>query len=264
MLVFIVPLRSSQTSTSWEQVSKLFERCVKSLCNQTSPEFKVIVVCHERPVTKFEHPQLTYINVDFPIPVWENNSDTYTRETDRSRKIWTGLNNIQQFQPSHVMVVDADDLVSKHLASFVKEHSQSNGWSIETGYECCEGSNRAYYMSNRFYDKCGTSSIIRYELLDSYKKFQFADVKGFQFLHHQSISDLMSKNGTPLEPLPFDGIYIVGHGENLWWASTSLSKMGSKSNFKELLLFRTRRAAKTLLSKRITEVMREEFGLFNL
>jgi hypothetical protein len=45
MIVFVVPPKSSQTFKSWEYTSKLFERCMRSLCNQTSPAFRVVVVC---------------------------------------------------------------------------------------------------------------------------------------------------------------------------------------------------------------------------
>lgn len=68
MLVFIIPIKSARVSSSWELVSKLFERTIKSVCNQTIPDFRVIIVCHEKPNIKFEHSNVTYIEVDFPIP----------------------------------------------------------------------------------------------------------------------------------------------------------------------------------------------------
>jgi hypothetical protein len=65
VLVFVIPLKSARVSNSWERVTQLFERCVKSVCNQTSPNFHVIVVCHEKPKIEFTHSHLTYITVDF-------------------------------------------------------------------------------------------------------------------------------------------------------------------------------------------------------
>jgi hypothetical protein len=49
MLAFVVPLKSRRVSKSWEYVSRLCERAVRSLCAQTSPNFKVVVVHHESP-----------------------------------------------------------------------------------------------------------------------------------------------------------------------------------------------------------------------
>ncbi len=68
MLVFIIPLKSAKVSSDWQRVSALFENCVKSACNQTSNKFYVIVVCHEKPITSFQHPNLCYVQVDFPPP----------------------------------------------------------------------------------------------------------------------------------------------------------------------------------------------------
>lgn len=265
MIVFIVPLRSAQTVNSWEFVSKLFERCIKSVCQQTSPQFKVVVVCHERPLTIFEHPSITYIEVDFPIPIWDDNSDIYSRDKDRARKVWVGLNHAHQYQPSYVMIVDADDLVDKRIAEFVLQHPQSNGWYIEKGYEYCEGSDYIYLMRKNFYDKCGTCYIIRYELLNKYKNFQFEDVKGFQFLHHQFVPDLMLENGTPLAKLPFAGaVYVIDHGENVWLTFRKDLMQKSPVSWKEIWRFRVNQTVKFALSQRLTPALRERFGIYAL
>ncbi len=265
MIVFIVPLRSAQTVNSWELVSKLFERCLKSICQQTSPQFKVIVVCHERPLTTFEHPSITYIEVDFPVPIWKDNSDIYSRDKDRARKVWFGLNHAQKYEPSHVMIVDADDLVDNRIASFVAERPHCNGWYIEKGYEYCEGSDYIYLMRKNFYDKCGTCYIVRYELLNQYKHLQFSDVKGFQFLHHQFVPHLMIENGTPLAKLPFEGaIYVIGYGENVWLTFRNEMMMKSHVSFKELFLFRARQTVKRVLAQKITQALRERFGIYKL
>ena len=56
MLVFLIPIKSYKIANSWIELSKMIERCLGSVCNQTSLEFKVIVVCHERPDINFYHP----------------------------------------------------------------------------------------------------------------------------------------------------------------------------------------------------------------
>ena len=66
MLVFIIPLKSRQVAKSWNLVSQQLERTVKSACNQTDSDFKVIVVCNEKPDISFHHPHLEYLEVDFP------------------------------------------------------------------------------------------------------------------------------------------------------------------------------------------------------
>ncbi|TYQ26949.1 glycosyltransferase family 2 protein [Pseudanabaena sp. UWO311] len=262
MIVFIVPLKSALTSSNWHLVSQLFERSIKSICNQTSSDFKAIVVCHELPDITFQHPNVDYIQVDFPMP--NSDSDLYIKETDRSLKVWYGLNYAKKYQPSHVMIVDADDLINCNIADFVSKHTESNGWYVEKGYEYREGSNSIYLMRSKFQDKCGTCNIVRYNLLDKYINFDISDVKGFQFLHHQSVLHLMNNNSTPLEKLPFEGaIYVIGHTENMWLPAFKINML-KQSKFKELFLFRLRQIVKTLLSQKLTETIRQTFGLYDL
>lgn len=71
MLVFIIPVKSKKIANSWERVSKLVERCLKSACNQTSPIFRAVVVCNEKPDIQFQHPHIHYVEVDFPPPIYK-------------------------------------------------------------------------------------------------------------------------------------------------------------------------------------------------
>ncbi|MBS0016492.1 MAG: hypothetical protein KFF72_09060 [Arthrospira sp. SH-MAG29] len=69
MLGFVVPINSRKISKSWDNLSLLFERTAKSMCNHTHPDFRMIVVCQYQPHIKFEHPNLQYLTVDLGLPV---------------------------------------------------------------------------------------------------------------------------------------------------------------------------------------------------
>lgn len=216
MLVFIVPLKSRKVSQSWEQVCNLFERSIKSICNQTSPDFRVIVVCNEKPEITFTHPHITYLEVDFPHH--KESSPIVIGDTDKGRKILAGLTYARQLAPSHTMFVDADDCVSKHLAEFVNQHSNSNGWFINKGYKYREGSNFIFVRSNNFYHVSGTCNIIKYELNELPETPEYNRGCGYYkpYIVHRRISSILAQRGTPIEPLPFAGaVYIVENGENL-------------------------------------------------
>src|SRR5690606_1555588 len=106
MLTFIIPVKSKKVSNSWGYFSKLFERTLKSICNQTSNKFRVVVVCHEKPDTDFEHPNLEFIHVDFEPPLL--NPDTKDKhdglkEEDKARKILAGLDYIKKYDQDYVM-----------------------------------------------------------------------------------------------------------------------------------------------------------------
>ena len=69
----------------------------------------------------------------------------------------TGLAYAQNYQPSHIMIVDADDCVNKRLAEFVEKNPNKNGWFINKGYLYTEG--------NKFLFKREIILIIGAELL---------------------------------------------------------------------------------------------------
>lgn len=246
MLVFIIPLKSPQIAKSWDLVCKLFERCIKSVCNQASPNFRVIVVCHEIPKIKFSHSHIHYIEVDFPIP----GQDIKSRDADKAQKILAGFSYAKKFNPSHVMVVDADDCVSKRLADFVNQHPQSNGWFLTKGYIYQENSNLIFRRRKAFNTLSGTSLIIHYGL--------------YEFVVNQSDYNHVNPalpSGMELESLPFIGsIYIIGNGENIFH---NLEKIKQKKEElkKHSLLFQFKNIFHYRL---LVPGIRNEFGLHKI
>lgn len=246
MLVFVVPLKSPQVSKSWERVCKIFERTARSLCNQSSSNFQVIVVCNEKPKIDFSHPNLTYLEVDFPVP---NLTNPVARgDTDKGRKLLKGLIYAEKFSPTHTMTVDADDLVSKRLAEFVDRYSHENGWFVKKGYKYQENSDVVYLKRNEFYRMCGTSNIIRYDLNFLPESPEYNRGYGYykHYILHARVKDVLAEKSNPIKPLPFAGaVYAIGTGDNIY---------GDKKNFSFNFLNR----------RSLSHSLREEFGLYKL
>lgn len=264
MLVFIIPLRSAQTCDSWERVCKLFERSLRSACSQTSSEFQIFVVCHEIPDIQFSHQAVTYIQVDFTSPTKENISSR--GETDRNRKIFTGLTQIRKSHASHVMFLDADDCVSNCLVEFVSNHPNEYGWVISKGYEYQETSNLVKHRKKQFQMRCGSSHIIRYDLVEQLINIHLEDVSS-GFLQHREIEDIMKSKGTPLVELPFEGaIYITENSENFFNQEKFFLQRFRQGNsyWKHAFILYTGKIWKRITSKRLTNEIRDEFGIYNL
>ena len=261
MLVFVVPLKSSSVSNSWEKVSQLFERCIKSICNQTSPNFKVIVVCHEIPIIKFSHINIEYVQASFTPPRLDVLDDKFL---DKLRKVSFGLTYAQKFNPSHTMLVDADDCVSKNLAAFVSQYPQANGWFINQGYEYENGSRLIYWNRRSFHLKCGTSNIIKYS---AYKPSEFTEETKEKIygIGHRNIEKSMKKRGMPIDPLPFSGaVYNIFNGENLYYQKNLNDPKNPRKahNLDGFWLRNTKRAGKLLASRLLTDSIRDEFSLY--
>jgi hypothetical protein len=263
MLVFIVPVKSKKTAKSWTELSKLFDRCLRSVCNQTSQDFKVIVVCNEKPITTFEHPNVEYLIVDFPPP----GSDYGAKGDDRAKRVYVGLFAIKDLQPSHVMSVDSDDCVSKHITEFVNQNPDPNGWYIEQGYEYDEGSSTIAVKKEGIYRICGTCNIINYRLFKVPSQIlPYDQLTGFdRFLNGHALARTdLAERGNHLQPLPFPAVVYVrdNKGESISMQEPFITKW--KRNPKEALRGLKKRLTAPFSQKKITPEIQEEFGLYPL
>jgi len=262
MIVFIIPVKSQQVSGSWEQFSKLFERTLKSVSNQTNPNFKIIVVCHEKPLTQFTHPNLEYIHVDFEPPqlaTAEKSKHDGLKEEDKSKKIQAGIAHSEQYNPDYLMVVDADDCISNTIVAFVKAQKDKNipGWYSKKGYIYREGDRFISLNKENFNTLCGTCIIIKPEYMPNI----FQRVPHLLFVH--KTTDFA--NGASLEPLPFPAaIYSMANGENHFMNNDMIKNLNSGSVFSLKTLRSIFRKLKKYRPKPVSGALKREFGIYGL
>ncbi|WP_394749411.1 glycosyltransferase family A protein [Spongiimicrobium salis] len=263
MLTFIIPVKSAKVSSSWDNFSKLFERSIKSVCNQTDKNFRVVVVCHEKPATNFEHPNLEYIHVDFSPPDLSNNTDEINnglKEEDKSKKILFGIEYCKKYESDYLMVVDADDCISNTIVSFVNKNLTSKvpGWYFKQGYIFREGEKKIFLNKENFNTLCGTCIIIRPDLISDI----FQNRPHIEYLH----KTIELSNGNVLTPYPGIGaIYSMANGENHFMSTARIKNLNSKyryfsfafisSVFRKLRKYRPRLLSNAIIS---------EFGLTKL
>src|ERR1700712_941174 len=144
MLIFVVALQSRRASRNWGLVCRLWERTLRSICAQTGGEFRVCLVCNERPETGFTHPAVTIIDRDFPLP----GPTTAERMQDKWLKLKHGLVAARSLAPAHVLIMDADDCVHRGLAALCAAHPREIGWRFDTGYVRDEGSRWLFLRRN--------------------------------------------------------------------------------------------------------------------
>ena len=249
MLVFIVPLQSRAISRDWTRVSQLAERTLRSICAQIGQSFRVVLVCNERPQMCFTHSAVTIIEEDFPIPGEKREE----RMVDKSRKILRGFVHARTWAPFHVMLVDADDCVSRRLAGFVAQHADYPGWYCEQGYVHDQGS-QWILRKKRFHLFCGSSHILRCSAEDLPSTVD-APASDYWILSHghPEIVEFMKEKKTPLAPLPFIGtVYNTATGEN--YAGSTLNNWFSRRMILQ----------KFLHFRPLTKKIRREFGLTEL
>jgi hypothetical protein len=264
MLTFIIPVKSKEITRSWDLLSRLLERTLKSICSQTSDNFTAVVICNQKPDIHFTHSNVHYLEVDFPVPqpIPEDRRDRVgyefiasldiaNKNADKSRKILSGIRYAKKLNPTHVMVVDADDCVSCRLAAFVNKNSAQDGWVMRKGYMYREGSRFLYVNRKRFNHVSGTSVIIKHELHSLL--FENPD------FYCCSFDDIPGAN---IIPLPFPGaVYSMLNGENILMSSQTFNQMqGQILKSIPNLIQKLMRYGVCLLDSSIIQ----EFGLYDV
>jgi|GEM_PF-454903 len=233
MLAFLSPLPHPHNCHDYGRVGFLLDRALRSICNQTSDRFVVIVVCNRRPDISFHSPKIHWLEVGFP-PASDSpgplpDDDKLSGQLDKGCKLAAAFAAARRFHPTHVFPVDYDDLLHHRIAEHVLAHPSGNGWYLDSGYVYWEGSARIVPVRD-FHEKCGSSSILacrRAPVPDSiHPDFSKArilneieeDLLYRHFCLHSTRVSYYRDRGHPLDPLPFPGaIWMRGTGEN--WSS---------------------------------------------
>lgn len=257
MLAFIVPVKSKVVSSDWPAVSRLLNRCLNSICNQTNPNFKVVVACHEIPETNFTNdPRIEFLKVDFSPPVLKNNEgDRWIKEADKGKKIKFAADYAKSQGAKYVMTVDADDCISNKICDYVHKNAKDSiaGWYVKKGYLYPEGKKYSYLNFKNFNAVCGSCVIIKPEHID----YMYGD--NFWFDHERTDFD----KGISLLPLPFPGaLYSMLNGTN---HVLDRQEMKNRTSFNPLKL----KSIKTLF-RRLgkytlvpTVLLKKEFAMSN-
>ena len=125
---------------------------------------------------------------------------------------------LRELGGGYAMMVDGDDLVSCHLAEFIKKHPNENGFYVKTGYVYFVGDN---YMKILPKFSSGSACIVSYsvdDLPDKYPDIMTANCDANEWIirkRHGGVVSACEKAGRSLKPIPFKAaVYVLGSGEN--------------------------------------------------
>jgi hypothetical protein len=216
-LDFVVPVRHQASVADWAGVKRTLATTLSSTAAQTRSTWRAVVVANRGADVPTLPNGVTLVEVDFPKPDMPDPKADLEAfydgiRADKGRRVLAGLLEIR---PSgFVMVVDYDDLVSNRLAEFVAGHAGANGWYFDTGYLFSD-ERLIYRRPREFHEVCGTSLIVRGDLLNVPERFEDASEIYIRRTlgSHKFIKNALAERGTPLAALPFTGAaYRIGHG----------------------------------------------------
>ncbi|WP_411894459.1 glycosyltransferase family A protein [Winogradskyella sp. A2] len=262
MLTFVVPVKSKSVTSNWFKFSQIFERTLKSICNQTDSNFKVLVVCHEIPIVDYTHENLHFVHPDFHPP----NKDYISpkeflikKRIDKGNKIKLGVEYASKiFNTDYIMLVDSDDFVSNRIASFVnRKGNELPGWYIGKGYLSLNWKSILVVAKKNFNHLCGSSVIVKPNVI---KHFFDKGKIDLYFDHRLTTLD----SNIELKNIPFPGgIYNMGNGENIHMSYQNVKDFSYHGNWISFhnirrLYYRFRRYQFRIITPRL----RKEFNFY--
>jgi glycosyltransferase involved in cell wall biosynthesis len=240
MIAFVTSIRHPANATSYTRVGALLDATLRSVCRQTDPNFRVLVVHNELPKVEFSHPSIEYVEVDFPPPSERRGTsqiEYLPHLFDKGTKYAIGVAAAREHGIQHVMFFDADDLIHHGLAAVANADPQAAGWYSPTGYIHSVGTGVVSYVPDGFHLKNGSTSIVREDLTGVPRTVtrtsSISDIARLidrDHLHHVlgghgQWDKFFGANGQRINPLPFAAaIWELGTGEN-WTGNLVTGRM---------------------------------------
>jgi hypothetical protein len=232
MLVFLTSIRHPHNSNDFRRVETLFEMSLRSVCAQIDSEFRVVVVCNEKPTIEFCDSRVIYHVVDFPAPSKERRATIPIDDLviDKGTKLLSGSLLARQFEPDYLFIFDADDLVSRRITKYVNCRSGKAGWYIDSGYALNLASGRVQ-RKHGLVRYCGTSLVFNasklLKLIQVDKRITESSsqpdilkniaprVIRYIFGNHRYAVSTLAEQGLQLRPFPFRAVtWVQENGEN--------------------------------------------------
>ncbi len=157
--LFAIPLVAKEVARDWQRVCSLLQCTLNSILAQTDKNFSVVLVCHDVPdIPQLSDPRVIILHAASPLP--RNPSEQMYDKGFKKRLAFSYLNKMGG---GWVMLVDADDLVSKHLVSYVRKINPKYGLLIDRGleFDCVSKKISKAFKFNRL---CGSSAIFRFSI----------------------------------------------------------------------------------------------------
>ena len=168
MVVFLISLRHKDSAKDFTTVEYFLSLTLQSICGQTDGNFKVIVVCNEKPNVAFHDERVHFHVVNFPAPL--NTAPAESKEVvapkfvDKGTKYMSGLLYAKQFSPSHVFILDSDDWVNINLVKYLHSQPKQPVWYVNKGY-FVNFPSKEYKRRSGLCRYCGSTFIYDYDFL---------------------------------------------------------------------------------------------------
>lgn len=233
MLGIVTSLRAKELAKDWEYHVWLLDQAVASMLASEGCDVRVFVVCHEVPDSEhLGNPRVRFESVSMRAP--KRNNDEMC--ADKVVKLSEGARIAIDEGCDYVMVSDADDLLSRRVASVVGSENSEAGWYSPAEFFYGYGGSwlRLYRLPP---GQSGPCAIFRSDLLDfgrvpdgsSWYRALAANgaenyakalvsldrvVNPIFAAGHTEYRGILRARGIELLPLPFPGNVVICHEDS--------------------------------------------------
>ena len=258
-LTFVVPVRDPRGVGDWRRVKEDLSQTLRSL-SRVGGSSRIVVAASLGADLPGLPPNADLVQVKLPyspLPRLEGPERHAAVRADKGRRILAGLAAVRP--EGHVMVVDYDDFVSWRLGRLVASSPNCAGWIVDQGI-IYDGSRFVLEVPRGFNSHCGTSLIVRADLLRIPRQVEDADIKWVMrsLGSHRFLASDLADWGTPLVPVPFAAAaYRIGNPDSTSPTSSLLATYLSPIR----LLRSPKRWLNNVRHLRQASAYREEFSL---
>jgi len=247
-MFFVVPFIADGVASDWPMACSCLKRTLRSILANPHDDLRVAVICQDPQPFDFDDHRCLWVQTSLRKP---DKSDYWAKGRDKGGKIVEGFKIAKSFSPDYISIVDADDLISNNLVSYVRSRPNMDGFVLKTGYQWVDGD--SYFARlPQFNQRCATSFVWRFDKC-VFPVWVGGDFKAERIgdQGHNLVEEAMDRSGLMVckvfEP---KAVYVTGHSNHLGRAH----EMNKMQRLKKKLLYLARR-------EKISTELRREFSL---
>ena len=250
MLLAIIPFIADGAADDWQKAVACLERTLGSILGNPEKDLRAMVICQDRPPLKIKDDRYLFLETRQPKP---NKQDLVAKRTDIGIKTVEAFEAARELSPEYVMIVDADDLISNRLVSYVYQRPSFDAFCLKTGYEWREGSSH-FTLRPVFNQVCGTSFVWRFNERLFPAHLGKTYTKRICDQAHNRVEAAMDAEGFQVDKIyKPKAVYVTGHVNQM---SKTNQHPTIKRRIKDLVLSPWR-------NQKLTQDLKTEFGLIH-
>jgi glycosyltransferase involved in cell wall biosynthesis len=210
-VVFAIPLMPKTPSLDWAAVESHLARTLDSILASKDSRVFAVVAGHERPSLDLPK-NVAFLEASFDPP---HNFAAEAKDKYQKRLLIGAWLRSRVDTTCTVMFLDADDLVSTELSSYLHSTSTHSAFSIKRGF-VFDSQTSSLYETTAFDQMCGSSFVCRFSPDELPASWRDRTAPFSMYKRHAQFADVAASQGRTVAEIPFEAaVYMTNHSESM-------------------------------------------------